>query len=289
MHFIVAGRTHPLLRATTLRAKAMTEPVSVYREMLVKELSVFRAVTERDEILVWLNNYWTELTKESPSAELLAEERAARLIWVGVGFLILGQLDHLEDTLRTMVRFPQSANYSACRYYVSGIQRLLPLPSGLSPSADPAAVLDWFQSNRYKLLWAEQLGRFVSHESGGQSGLQHLSVVASIPIPNWATRSAFVAAVRAVMHYWPNAVFGSDSPSRRYDSYWKTPLDLLDRVNVYRDSNAAEMKNVEGAVPNASNNSVVVVTAANGLISISINRSIDGQMQLIIMAIFSAL
>src|SRR4029078_6919579 len=118
-------------------------------------------VVRRAEIVDCLENYWNEARSEAIPIQWPSDQRAARLIWAGVGFLAFGRLDYLKETLQTISAFPQSANYSTCRYYVLAIERLLPLPGHLHLADHPEGILDWFQSNADKLKWSEDLGRFI--------------------------------------------------------------------------------------------------------------------------------
>ena len=143
----------------------MDRPADVFQEMLRQELSAFRPVVKRAEVLGCLEEYWNEAQNQSVPMRWPADQRAARAVWAGIGFLIFGRLDHLKDTLQTIVAFPQSANYSTCRYYVPAIEKLLPLPGHLRLADNPAAVLDWFQSHADQIQWNEELGQFTYVDS----------------------------------------------------------------------------------------------------------------------------
>lgn len=143
----------------------MKRPVNVYREMLQEELSAFRPVASREEILDCLEKNRNEARSEVLQAGWPSDQRAARLIWAGIGFLAFGRLDRLEETLQTILAFPQSANYSACRYYVPAIERLLPLPSHLRLTDNPQGVLEWFRTHADQIQWDEELGKFVYAKS----------------------------------------------------------------------------------------------------------------------------
>jgi hypothetical protein len=84
----------------------MDRPADVFQEMLRQELSTFRPVVQRSEMLGCLEEYWNGAQSESVPMRWPADQRAARAIWAGIGFLVFGRLDHLEDTLQTIVASP---------------------------------------------------------------------------------------------------------------------------------------------------------------------------------------
>jgi len=143
----------------------MDRPADVFQEMLRQELSTFRPVVKRSDVLGCLQEFWDRAQSEAASLSWPADQRAARAIWAGIGFLVFGRLDHLEDTLLTIATFPQSAAYSTCRYYVPAIERLLPLPDHLRLANDPLGVLHWFQSHADEIQWDEEHGRFTDIKS----------------------------------------------------------------------------------------------------------------------------
>jgi hypothetical protein len=228
--------------------------------MLRKELSVFRPVADRVEILDCLESYWNEASKEDGRLQGPADQRAARRIWAGVGCLAFGRPEHLEDTLLTMMRFSGVAGYVACRYYTPGIQRLLPLPDDLSPVENPRAVLSWFRQNRDAIRWDEEAGMFVRDESGGKTGRQGAQVGTSILVPKQARRSALVVSVRAIRCHWRRAVFEDRATHMRYDDFWEAPLDQLKEILVYRDPGAADAAVGKVVIPGPHDNTVIRIT-----------------------------
>ncbi len=138
----------------------MTRPVDVYREMLQKDVSGPHPAT-RAEILACLESYWAKTGEEHEDSQWPTEQRAARRLWAGLGFLAFGSLDHLEETLKVLQAYPRAATSKASRYYMSALRKLLPLPEGLSPAEQPAEVLRWWNSVRGTLAWSEDAGQFV--------------------------------------------------------------------------------------------------------------------------------
>jgi hypothetical protein len=142
----------------------MTRPVEIYREMLEKGVSgPFPATSE--EILASLESYWTKVAEESEESQWPADQRAARRLWAGLGFLAFCRLDHLEETLKIIQAYPRAATSKASRYYVSARQKLLPLPDGLSPAEQPADALRWWTSVCQRLVWSEEACQFVEPDS----------------------------------------------------------------------------------------------------------------------------
>jgi hypothetical protein len=138
----------------------MTRPVDVYREMLQKDVSGPHP-SSSEEILACLESNWTKAGEEHEESQWPADQRAARKLWAGLGFLAFGRLDHLEETLQILQANPRAATSKASRYYVSALQKLLPIPEGLSPAEQPAVALRWWTSVRQRLVWSEEAGQFV--------------------------------------------------------------------------------------------------------------------------------
>jgi len=128
--------------------------------MLQKDVSGPHPATS-EEILVCLESYWTKAGEEYEESQWPAEQRAARKLWAGLGFLAFGRLDHLEETLKIIQAYPRAATSKASRYYVSALKKLLPLPEALSPTEQPADLLRWWSSVCHRLAWSEEAGQFV--------------------------------------------------------------------------------------------------------------------------------
>jgi hypothetical protein len=138
----------------------MTRSVDVYREMLQKDVSGPHPATS-EEILTSLESNWTQAGEEHKESQWPADQRAARRLWAGLGFLAFGRLDHLEETLKIIQAHPRAPSSKVSQYYVSALQKLLPLPEGLSPAEQPAETLQWWTSVREKIVWSEEAGQFV--------------------------------------------------------------------------------------------------------------------------------
>jgi len=128
--------------------------------MLQKDVSGPHPATS-EQILACLESSWTKAGEEHEESQWPADQRAARRLWAGLGFLAFGRLDHLEETLKIILANPRAATSKASRYYVSALQKLLPLPEGLSPAKQPADALRWWSSVCHRLVWSEEAGRFV--------------------------------------------------------------------------------------------------------------------------------
>jgi hypothetical protein len=142
----------------------MKRPVDTYRDMLIKEMSVVRPVTHQ-EIVDCLEANWAEASNEHKHLEWPATQRAARRIWAGLGLLAFGKSEHLKDTVMEILEHPQAATYKLCRYYVSAVKKLLPLPTELSPLDSPAELVKWVENTRGRLVWDESSGRFTLEEA----------------------------------------------------------------------------------------------------------------------------
>jgi hypothetical protein len=138
----------------------MTRPVDVYREMLQKDVSGPRPATT-EETLATLDLYWTKTSDQHDANEWPIGQRIPRRIWAGLGLMAFGRLGHLEETLKIIQAYPGAASSKTCRYYLSAIQNLLPLPDRLSPVKHIHDVLRWWRSISDRLVWSEEEGRFI--------------------------------------------------------------------------------------------------------------------------------
>jgi hypothetical protein len=108
-----------------------------------------------------------------------------------------------------------------------------------------------------------------------------------IQLPTRAGDSAVEVAVRAVRQHWPHAVFENGDTGDRYDHFWQIPFGKLDEIFVYRDSEAADGWDADGAIP-ALYNTMVHILADEGMITVVIDErtaAMDG----LVAAVFSAL
>lgn len=105
-----------------------------------------------------------------------------------------------------------------------------------------------------------------------------------------ATRAGVLSAevsVRAIRQKWPRAVYENGLTGDRYDKFSDIPFGELTELFVYRDSNAANLWDAEGAVPNAYNTMIHLV-ADRDTITVVIDER-DREMESIIAAIRSGL
>lgn len=103
-----------------------------------------------------------------------------------------------------------------------------------------------------------------------------------------AGESSLFVAARVVGQFWPNAVFENGSTGESYKCYWDTPFDDLEEVFIYRDSAAAELWEIEGAIAEALN-SMIHVIADKGLTTVVVDDPDDPTMKSIVAAITSGL
>ena len=61
-----------------------------------------------------------------------------------------------------------------------------------------------------------------------------------ISIPTQAGDSSLVAAVRAIVQYWPNAVFEDGVTGERFGRLMEVPFGRIEEVFVYRESAVAD-------------------------------------------------
>ena len=80
-----------------------------------------------------------------------------------------------------------------------------------------------------------------------------------IAIPTQAGDSSLVAAVRAILQYWPNAVFENGVTGERYGRLAEVPFGLIEEIFVYRDSAIADAWEAEGTVPDLYDTMVHVI------------------------------
>lgn len=138
----------------------MVNPAQVYREMVREDLSFFKPVTDQDSVINALQYTWRTARNEHRDRYWPERSRVALMIWSGIGLLAYGRLDYLEETLKLIASHPDAIGHKFCRYYVSGIGRLLPIPAGLSSQEDAGEILAWYRTCKGRLRWKEAVGRF---------------------------------------------------------------------------------------------------------------------------------
>ena len=80
-----------------------------------------------------------------------------------------------------------------------------------------------------------------------------------IAIPTQAGDLSLVAAVRAIMQYWPKAVFEDGVTGERYARLTEVPFGRIGEIFIYRDSAVADAWEAEGAVPELYDTMVHVI------------------------------
>ncbi len=109
-----------------------------------------------------------------------------------------------------------------------------------------------------------------------------------IEIPARAGERSMQVAVRAMIQCWPKAVFENGLTGERYDDYWHIPFGPeLEEIFVYRDSDAADVWDAEGAVPDVYNTMVHAI-ADEETITVVMDVK-DAVAEMILAAITSAL
>jgi hypothetical protein len=108
-----------------------------------------------------------------------------------------------------------------------------------------------------------------------------------IRIPTRAGDSSLEVSVRAIRQKWPGAIYENGLTGDRYDHFRQIPFGDVEELFVYRDSAAAELWDIEGAVPNARNSMIHVIADQDMLTAVIDER--DAEMDGIIAAIRSGL
>jgi hypothetical protein len=107
----------------------------------------------------------------------------------------------------------------------------------------------------------------------------------SIPIQDGEFSS--VVAVRAIRQKWPRAVFENGLTGVRYSSFREIPFGNVQEIFVYRDCEAADAWEAEGAVPDVSNTMVHII-ADDAMLTVVVDEK-DAVMDEIVAAIKSGL
>lgn len=108
-----------------------------------------------------------------------------------------------------------------------------------------------------------------------------------VHIPSRVGSFSIEVAVRAGRQKWPKAVFENGSNADRYDDFRQIPFGTLDELFVYRDSDAANAWDAEGAIPEVYNQMIHLLSDPAWL-TIVIDSS-DAEMNELIAAITSGL
>jgi hypothetical protein len=99
--------------------------------------------------------------------------------------------------------------------------------------------------------------------------------------------SSLEVAVRAIRQKWSHAVFENGTTGERHADFAQIPFGNIEDVFVYRDTNAAEVWETEGAIPAAFNTMIHIVPDDDTLTLVVDER--DAEMNEIIAAIESGL
>lgn len=108
-----------------------------------------------------------------------------------------------------------------------------------------------------------------------------------IAIPTQAGDLSLMAAVRAILQYWPSAVFENAVTGQRYDCLAELPFGRIEEIFVYRDAEVAEAWEAEGAVPDLYD-AMVHIISDDDRITLVVD-STEGQMAELIAAVRSGL
>jgi hypothetical protein len=90
-------------------------------------------------------------------------------------------------------------------------------------------------------------------------------------IPARAGESSVRVAVSVIQHKWPRAVFENGETGERYNDIREIPFEELREIFVYRDLDAADAWDRDGAVPEDANTMVHLI-ADEGLITMIIDE-----------------
>jgi hypothetical protein len=90
-------------------------------------------------------------------------------------------------------------------------------------------------------------------------------------IPSRAGESSVKVAVSAIQQKWPRAVFENGETGERYNDFREIPFEKLREIFVFRDLDAADAWDRDGAVPEVSN-SMVHLIADEGLITMVVDE-----------------
>jgi hypothetical protein len=108
-----------------------------------------------------------------------------------------------------------------------------------------------------------------------------------IRLPTMAGDQTLEVAVRAVRQSWPIAVFENGDTGEYYPDISKIPFGGLRELFVYHHSDAADLWNQKGAVPETANTMIHLVYD-DGLLTVVIDEQ-NQEMSAIINAVKSSL
>ena len=108
-----------------------------------------------------------------------------------------------------------------------------------------------------------------------------------VRIPTAAGPGAVDVAVRAVRQKWGQSVYENGSTGERYNSYQEIPFGDVEELFVYRDSQAADLWDEHGAIPEAYNTMIHLIHD-DGLLTVVIDE-LTPEMKTITNAIRSGL
>lgn len=149
----VLGRTPRVLETPVVPPNEDRNWTETYREMLREELMWRKGAAPPSDAMI------CKALREYPHDIEGYEVTKDRRLWVGVGLVVFGHLDALEETLTILQSDPNAANYRACRYYMSALWKTIPFPC--NPITSPVEALEWFKRERSNLTWDEARGRFL--------------------------------------------------------------------------------------------------------------------------------
>lgn len=108
-----------------------------------------------------------------------------------------------------------------------------------------------------------------------------------VRIPTRAGVSSSEVAVRAIRQKWPNAVFENGLTGDRYDGFWNIPFGEIEELFVYKDSDAATIWDAKGAVDEASNSMIHLISDPD-LLTVVVDEK-NAEMEVILSSIRSGL
>ncbi|BAY22448.1 hypothetical protein NIES2100_22110 [Calothrix sp. NIES-2100] len=97
----------------------------------------------------------SNLINQGASASDLKAEKNGLFI-ISIGLFTFGRLDVAEDIVDNIPGGRGRVNHLA-----GVVNRLLPLPPGLSPFGNPDAIKEWLKQNRCRLSWDENLETYI--------------------------------------------------------------------------------------------------------------------------------
>jgi hypothetical protein len=108
-----------------------------------------------------------------------------------------------------------------------------------------------------------------------------------IRIPTKSGDLGVEVAARAIIDFWPDAVFEDATTADWYNDFVEVPFAQTRELFVYRDPACADIWDAEGAIPEAYNTMIQLI-GDDGLLTVVVDGK-DGQIDAILAAIQSAL